>query len=64
MKDKIKAFKLKELDDDWHKVDYGPNYVKKVARKRINAKSPTPPKRTGGKVVGKRLNYKFPDDGG
>ena len=53
--------KLTKIDDEWDKVHYQDKMDRKVARKRINAKSPTPPKRTGGSKVGKRLNYKFPD---
>lgn len=64
MDKKPKTFKLKPIDEEWDKVDYGANYVRKVARKRINAKTPPLPKKNKKYVRGKRLNYKFPDPDG
>lgn len=56
-----KKIQLVKHDEEWEKVIYRNEPIKKVKRKRINAKTPPPFKKTGGKKPGRQLYYKFPD---
>ena len=59
-----KKIKIVKHSEEWDKVIYHNEQVKKVKRKRINAKTPLPFKKAGPAKPGRRLNYKFkgPDD--